>query len=269
MNYIEAANATNTDAFHEGMTQGVLLELLTSLLEVGGTLDAVKKYQFYGRKTEETQGILDYSAHTAVFNVDPDADVNPYIEEIDFAKLLPGFERHQAIRVYHAIIGQITEAVELGQALRDAIRDGTPLDPVNLLEETGDTLWYIAGLLRVLGKTFDDAKRVNIAKLNKRYPNGTFDAYLAQQENRDLTAERKVLEGGTETQLPPHVQRMTDEHAALSEKLRKLRDFVGTDTFATADMEEQSDLRSQLRAMEYYADALKNRLDRWHNDNAS
>ncbi|QYW02075.1 MazG-like pyrophosphatase [Stenotrophomonas phage Siara] len=228
MNYIEAANATNTDAFHEGMTQGVLLELLTSLLEVGGTLDAVKKYQFYGRKTEETQGILDYSAHTAVFNVDPDADVNPYIEEIDFAKLLPGFERHQAIRVYHAIIGQITEAVELGQALRDAIRDGTPLDPVNLLEETGDTLWYIAGLLRVLGKTFDDAKRVNIAKLNKRYPNGTFDAYLAQQENRDLTAERKVLEG-----------------EGVADKLEELRN---SPVVQAMSLDEQSEVLSNARA---------------------
>ncbi|WYV98839.1 hypothetical protein [Stenotrophomonas phage CM2] len=48
-----------------------------------------------------------------------DAEVNPWIEEVDFAALLPGRERTDAIRLYHAIIGGITESVEMAQALLD------------------------------------------------------------------------------------------------------------------------------------------------------
>ncbi|WYV98840.1 hypothetical protein [Stenotrophomonas phage CM2] len=38
MNYIEAANSTNTDVFHEGMKMGTVCELLHQLIDIGTTL---------------------------------------------------------------------------------------------------------------------------------------------------------------------------------------------------------------------------------------
>lgn len=258
MNYIEAANSTNTDVFHEGMKMGTVIELLHQLIDIGTALDAVKKYQFYGRKTEETQDIERYQNHMAI-SYNPDAEVNPWIEEVDFAALLPGRERTDAIRLYHAIIGGITESVEMAQALLTAIQDGKPLDEVNLLEETGDGMWYIAALLRVLGKTFEDAQRANVAKLNKRYPNGSFDAFLAQQENRDLDAERKVLEGDIpegyrlpETDGEGHIIEVCSPNGyvrlAPGERKDRLAELRASPVVQAMSLDEQSEVLSNARA---------------------
>jgi NTP pyrophosphatase (non-canonical NTP hydrolase) len=61
---------------------------------------------------------------------------------------------------------------------------------------TKNLAFYIA-LLRLVadryGFTLEDAAEINIAKLAKRYPEGTFSAERAL--NRDLDGERAVLEG--------------------------------------------------------------------------
>ena len=70
-------------------------------------------------------------------------------------------------------------------------------------EEIGDIAWYGFGI-------FPDASEIppgqildtNIGKLAKRYPE-KFDDFLAQQENRDLEAEREILEKGVEQPLIP------------------------------------------------------------------
>lgn len=98
-------------------------------------------------------------------------------------------------RIFHAAIGTITEAAEIAEALVKAL-ENKQLDTVNLAEEFGDVNWYINGI-------FPDASGIpagqildtNIGKLVKRYPE-KFDGLLAQQENRDLEAEHKILEAG-------------------------------------------------------------------------
>lgn len=97
----------------------------------------------------------------------------------------------------HGIIGMITESGELGEALLEALLkhirgDGAVLeiDRVNMVEEIGDQLWYIALALRALGSSFEDAMTRNLAKLSKRFPDN-FKADSAL--NRNLAAEREAL----------------------------------------------------------------------------
>jgi NTP pyrophosphatase (non-canonical NTP hydrolase) len=99
----------------------------------------------------------------------------------------------------HAGLGFATESGEFLDVLKKQHAYGKPLDAVNLREEVGDLLWYCAIACRGLGITLEDAAQVNIAKLAERFPNRfTNEAAL----NRDLTAERRVLEAGAITMDP-------------------------------------------------------------------
>jgi NTP pyrophosphatase (non-canonical NTP hydrolase) len=96
-------------------------------------------------------------------------------------------------RILHACMGTTTEAGELVDACKKSMFYGKTLDKVNLAEEAGDVLWYIAILCDELGVTFEELFEVNIAKLKKRYGEKFSDD---KAENRDLTAEREILESG-------------------------------------------------------------------------
>lgn len=98
----------------------------------------------------------------------------------------------QNIDLLHAGIGLATEGGEFLDALKKHIFYGKPLDTVNLAEELGDILWYVALAMRALDTTFDEQMDINIKKLAVRYPE-KFDEFLA--ENRNLKIERDVLEG--------------------------------------------------------------------------
>ena len=95
------------------------------------------------------------------------------------------------IDLLHAAIGMQTEAAEFSDMLKKHIFYGKPLDKVNLKEELGDQLWYIAMALRALDTTFEAVMERNIEKLKARYPD-KFTEELA--ENRDLDKEREILE---------------------------------------------------------------------------
>jgi len=94
-------------------------------------------------------------------------------------------------RLLHAAIGLGTEAGEIQDALKKTIYYGKDLDLVNLKEEVGDILWYLAIAMDVLNTDFDSEQDRVIRKLKARYPS-KFENDLA--ENRDIAAERKILE---------------------------------------------------------------------------
>lgn len=95
------------------------------------------------------------------------------------------------IRLLHAGIGMCTESGEFIDQLKKAIFYGKPLDKVNLLEEIGDTCFYLGIALDVLGSDFDTEQRKNIAKLKARYG----DKFSSEAAiNRDLDKEREILE---------------------------------------------------------------------------
>ena len=94
-------------------------------------------------------------------------------------------------RLLHAIMGMVTEAGEAADMLKKHIFYGKEYDQINLIEEVGDMLWYIAIALDEMNITFEEVMERNIAKLKARYG----DAWTQQRANeRDLEKERKELE---------------------------------------------------------------------------
>ena len=94
-------------------------------------------------------------------------------------------------RIIHAVSGLVTEAAEMQDALKKSMFYGKELDIVNLKEESGDILWYLAILFDELDTDFETEMARVIKKLKTRYPD-KFNSNNAL--NRDLQKERKVLE---------------------------------------------------------------------------
>ena len=95
-------------------------------------------------------------------------------------------------QLLHASMGMVTGAGEFQDALKRALFYGKDLDIVNLVEELGDVLWYVAIACDHLGVQMDTVFGINIDKLKARFPD-KFEKHAALF--RDLENERKVLEG--------------------------------------------------------------------------
>lgn len=94
-------------------------------------------------------------------------------------------------RILHAAIGIATESGEFLDALKKFLFYGKTLDLVNLKEEIGDILWYVALAMDALGTDFEKEMTRVINKLRVRYP----DHFSTSQAlDRDLFSERKELE---------------------------------------------------------------------------
>lgn len=106
---------------------------------------------------------------------------------LDERKFPTGFED----RLLHAGIGIATEAGEFLDQIKKNLFYGKELDLVNLKEELGDLLWYIAIAMSALDTTFEVEMDRVIRKLRARFPD-KFNEHDAN--NRDLNAEREVLE---------------------------------------------------------------------------
>jgi len=131
------------------------LNKLLSVVVIGGQLDNIKKYLFYGRDS--------ISSNVTTYNVQG-VFKNP--------------------RCLHALIGLVTELPELLDAVAKNYR-------VNIKEEIGDLMWYLAILVDEYELDFDDILTLNLNKLKARYPN-KFTSHDAL--NRDLDKELEVLE---------------------------------------------------------------------------
>jgi NTP pyrophosphatase (non-canonical NTP hydrolase) len=94
-------------------------------------------------------------------------------------------------RIEHGVMGVVGEAGELMDAVKKSKFNGRVFDRVNLVEEIGDVMWYLALLADELGVSFEEIWEKNINKLRQRYP----EKYSVEQsEHRDLASERKILE---------------------------------------------------------------------------
>lgn len=91
----------------------------------------------------------------------------------------------------HMVLGMQTEAAEIADAYKKTIAYKKELDLVNVKEELGDILWYIANLCNIHGWDLRDIMQTNIDKLKARYPEKFTEENAL---NRNLDKERAILE---------------------------------------------------------------------------
>ena len=86
-------------------------------------------------------------------------------------------------QLMNAALGLSGEAGEVNDHIKKACFHGHSLEVDEIKDELGDVLWYIALMCDALGLTLDDVMEHNIAKLQKRYPDGF---------NQQASREREV-----------------------------------------------------------------------------
>lgn len=69
-------------------------------------------------------------------------------------------------------LGLCGEAGEVAEMVKKASWHGKPVDIGNMADELGDVLWYVADLASHYGLSMDDIAAGNVAKLQRRYPEG-------------------------------------------------------------------------------------------------
>lgn len=108
-----------------------------------------------------------------------------------FNKLQDSDKEYSTSRLVHAAFGMQTETAEFTDALKKSLFYGKPLDTVNLKEELGDLLWYVALAMDELGTNFETEMTRVISKLKVRY----LEEFTVNKAlTRDLVTERKILE---------------------------------------------------------------------------
>ena len=99
--------------------------------------------------------------------------------------------QEKEIRLLHAAMGMVTESAEFVDALKKHFYYNRELDTINLKEEIGDVLWYVAIACDTLGVSLEQVMERNIEKLAARYPEKYSDEKAI---HRDLQKEHEILE---------------------------------------------------------------------------
>jgi NTP pyrophosphatase (non-canonical NTP hydrolase) len=92
-------------------------------------------------------------------------------------------------------VGVSGEAGELLDAIKKHCVYQKPINMENVLEEAGDILFYLTGLLNDLDISLEDCINANIIKLSKRYPNGKYTnaAAIARADKNDQSEDARPL----------------------------------------------------------------------------
>jgi len=106
---------------------------------------------------------------------------------VDFADRIGELDREGANieRLLTAGVGINAEGGEFLEIIKKMVFQGKPWNEDNrehLIIELGDVMWYVAQATMALGISFDEVIATNVKKLEKRYPEGSFDIYFS--ENR-------------------------------------------------------------------------------------
>ena len=91
----------------------------------------------------------------------------------------------------HMAAGISGESGEVLDIIKKTFAYSKPLDRAHLIEEIGDAMFYVNGLLELIGVEMSEVLEKNIAKLEARYPDLRFDADKAV--NRDKVAEQEAM----------------------------------------------------------------------------
>lgn len=161
----------------------VFLETLRAFVSLTEVLDIYKKHIFYNRPIDgnkQLNELMDASnfVERALSNVTAQVDETQVKVDIN-------------PRVFHALLGTITEHGEIAIALEKGLETGI-LDLVNICEELGDSDWYKALFYEATGIEWEVVQKMIIKKLEIRFRNKIFKEGEANE--RDLEAERALME---------------------------------------------------------------------------
>lgn len=181
--FIQSVKRTESPVDNIAANKYALNRMFEMLIASGQLIDMMKKNVFYGKpfSYEKINNEIDTITKNADF-FDSLADISLYFR---FPQEIHGIDP----RIFHGIVGIITEAIELAEVAHKAV-NGTAVDKVNLKEEIGDLAWYIFLLIDAVDGDWNDILTRNIEKLRTRYPE-KFTSHHAI--NRDLSAEREAL----------------------------------------------------------------------------
>ena len=109
---------------------------------------------------------------------------------VDLADRLVELDRQGANieRLTTSGVGLAAESGEFLEIVKKMVFQGKPWSDSNrehLLIELGDVMWYVAQACMALGVDFEDVLEMNVKKLEKRYPSGTFDIYKSENRAAD------------------------------------------------------------------------------------
>jgi NTP pyrophosphatase (non-canonical NTP hydrolase) len=101
----------------------------------------------------------------------------------------------QKAHLLHMAVGVSGEAGELLDAIKKHCVYQKQIDLNNVMEEAGDILFYLTGLLSELDMTIEECINANMDKLSKRYPQGTYSnsAAIARADKLPDTLEVKAI----------------------------------------------------------------------------
>lgn len=112
----------------------------------------------------------------------------------------------------HMAVGISGEAGELLDAVKKATIYRKPLDIANIVEECGDLLFYIDGILDSIGVSLDDVIAENMEKLSIRYGKSYSNQAAIQRADKDHGSEVKQPEPDDDfTEIVPRACSMDDE----------------------------------------------------------
>ena len=150
-------------------------------------LDAFKKHIFYGKPLDRERVRDEMNNAMAYLDLADDF----FREEAKDPQPTHGTLRMDP-RIFHALLGTITEHGEIAQAMIYALYNNGELDLVNVCEELGDSDWYKALFYEATKINWDDVQGMIIKKLEIRFKDKVFSE--GEADERDLDSERALLE---------------------------------------------------------------------------
>ena len=90
-------------------------------------------------------------------------------------------------RLTTAGVGINAEGGEFLEIIKKMVFQGKPWNEDNrehLIIELGDIMWYVAQACMALEVSFDEVIATNVKKLEKRYPEGSFDVYFSENRRK-------------------------------------------------------------------------------------
>ena len=85
-------------------------------------------------------------------------------------------------------VGINAEGGEFLEIIKKMIFQGKPFNADNkkhMIIELGDLMWYVTQACMALEVSLDEVVARNVAKLEKRYPGGSFDVYYSENRAED------------------------------------------------------------------------------------